>query len=264
MKKFEGCILISDMDATLLKKDHSVSERNIEAIRYFTQNGGKFTVASGRMCSEVAIYRDMLDINAPAILHNGAMVYDFLEEKVLFERNIEEERKADIIRAFEATSLGVEVYSEEVIYVYRPCKATERFLKRKNKVVYSFPDEALKKPWIKCLIIGDTSCQLDEFEPIYRKSFDGGNAVRSGALYLDVVANGVSKGESALLAARSCRANKIIAVGDSANDIELLKIADMSFAVVNAKSEVKAVAKYNAPSNEDDAIAYIIEKICRQ
>ena len=45
MKKFEGKLLVSDMDATLLNRDHKVSERNREAIEYFISEGGRFTVA---------------------------------------------------------------------------------------------------------------------------------------------------------------------------------------------------------------------------
>ena len=49
MKTFEGIMLISDMDGTLLNKDGQISEKNIEAIQEFISLGGKFTVATGRM-----------------------------------------------------------------------------------------------------------------------------------------------------------------------------------------------------------------------
>lgn len=145
--KFDGYLLVSDMDATLLKNNHTVSDKNREAIEYFTANGGKFTVATGRMQKAVAAFFDQLTINAPAILHNGAQIYDFDNKKALFERFIEEERKEAIRRVHDdMPELGLEVYCGDMIYIYRPCMETRRFNNRKYEVVYEMPDEVWDKP----------------------------------------------------------------------------------------------------------------------
>ena len=68
---------------------------------------------------------------------------------------------------------------------------------RSYEVVYSLPDEIWQRPWIKVLLIGEREL-LDKYEPIYRTEYDNGYAVRSGDKYLDVVANGVSKGKGML------------------------------------------------------------------
>ena len=54
---------------------------------------------------------------------------------------------------------------------------------------------------------------------------------------------------------------KIIAVGDNMNDISMLEAAGISYAVSNGEEAVKKIAKYSAPSNNEDAIAYIIEHL---
>ena len=69
MGKFSGKLLVSDMDATLLNSDHMVSKGNREAIEYFISEGGKFTVATGRMVPAVRAYFSQMRINAPALLH---------------------------------------------------------------------------------------------------------------------------------------------------------------------------------------------------
>ena len=74
MKKFEGCLFVSDMDATLLTSDHQISDKNRRAIEYFISEGGRFTVATGRMVDAVGAYLGRLPINAPAVLHNGEYV----------------------------------------------------------------------------------------------------------------------------------------------------------------------------------------------
>ena len=140
--KFSDYLLVSDMDATLLDDNHTISEENRQAIDYFIKNGGRFTVATGRMVEAVRAYMPNLHINAPAVLHNGAKIYDYEKDCAVFERFIEENRKQAIKRVYDDfPQIGLEVYSDEIVYVYRECEETKRFLTRSYEVVYSLPDE---------------------------------------------------------------------------------------------------------------------------
>lgn len=260
MKRFEGCLFVSDMDATLLTSDHNISNENRQAIEYFISEGGRFTVATGRMVDAVGAYLDRLPLNAPAILHNGAKIFDFSDNSVIFEKFIEEDRKPAVRRVYnDMPELGLEIYSNEIIYVYKPCEETKRFLTRDYKVVYNMPDEVWSQPWIKLLLIGDTKEILDKYEPIYRREYDSGYCVRSGSLYLDIVAGGVSKGKSAKRIAEAVGCDKIIAIGDSENDVDMLSGADISFAVENAVSDARSAAMYSAPHHNKNAVAYAIQ-----
>lgn len=265
MGKFSGKLLVSDMDATLLNSDHMVSKGNREAIEYFISEGGKFTVATGRMVPAVRAYFSQMRINAPALLHNGAKIYDFEAEKAIFERFIEEDRKNAIRRVHdEIPEIGLEVYADEKVYVYRECSETERFKTRSYDVTYYMPDEIWHRPWIKALLIGEREL-LDKYEPLYRRDYDSGYCVRSGSNYLDVVANGVSKGIALTKLMELLKIDKsnVYAVGDNMNDIDMLKAAGHSFAVENAEDEVKSQSDLTVPSCENDPIAYIIENsIC--
>ncbi|MGN0162073.1 MAG: Cof-type HAD-IIB family hydrolase [Candidatus Ornithomonoglobus sp.] len=263
MGRFDGKLLVSDMDATLLDSEHMVSKANREAIEYFISEGGKFTVASGRMVPAVRAYFDQMTINAPAILHNGAKLYDYDSEAVVFEKFIEEERKQAIKRVHDTRpEFGLEIYSNELVYIYQRCFETDRFLTKPYKVYYEMPDEVWNAPWVKALIIGHRE-QLDEFEPIYRSSYDSGYSVRSGDNYLDIVATGVSKGKGLIRLAQILQISPedIYAVGDNMNDIDMLKAAGQSYAVENAEQAVKDTADEVVPSCDDDPIAYIIQKI---
>ena len=261
-KRFDGWLLVSDMDATLLRSDHSISEKNKRAIDYFTQNGGLFTVATGRMVPAVRAYMPRLNINAPAILHNGAKLYDYKTETAIFEKFIEEERKDAVRKAYDAfPELGIEVYANEIVYIYKRCEETKRFLTRNYEVVYEMPEEIWREKWMKVLLIGEKEL-LDRCEPLYRK-LDQGYAVRSGDKFLDIVSGGISKGDTMLRLAdkMGISHDKIIAVGDNMNDISMLEKAGVSFAVENAEEAAKQAANRIAPSNNEDAIAYIIENI---
>ena len=79
-KEFTGLMLVCDMDGTLLNSKLEVSDENVRAIEYFVDNGGVFTIATGRMELGVRKYLRILPVNAPVILYNGALIYDFEKE----------------------------------------------------------------------------------------------------------------------------------------------------------------------------------------
>jgi len=259
--KFDGYLFVSDMDATLLNDDFKVSKENQDAIMYFINNGGKFTIASGRMVAAAGAYYPQTHINAPAVLHNGAKLYDFENNRVLFEKFIEENRKQIIRKVYNnIIDVGIEIYANEIVYVYRSCKETARFKNRDYDVVYSLPEEIWNENWIKVLLIADKE-KLNAYERDYRENYDSGYCVRSGDKYLDIMANGVSKGLGIkkLSELLGIKKDKIIAVGDNMNDISMFDYADISFAVENAEPAVKAAAKYRTVHYSRHAIAAIVE-----
>lgn len=261
MKKFKGRMLVSDMDATLLNTDHEVSKENFDAIGEFISEGGIFTVASGRMVDAVRRFLDILQINAPAILHNGAKIYDFKTESVVYEKNIEDNRKSAIRRAYESNPrLGIEVYSKENVYVVRRCLETARLESTPYNVTYFMPDFVWDEPWTKVLFIGDEH-EIDEFEPIYKKEYDTGYSVRSGKHFLDVVANDVSKGFGVMMLADrlGIKRENIYTVGDNMNDYEMITLAGHGYAVENGVEKLKSVAETVVPDCDNSAIAHIIK-----
>ena len=74
---FSDVLLTVDHDRTLTAPDSTIPQRNIEAIRYFMENGGAFTMNTGR--SIPMALRNILGIvpnNAPLLLYNGSAAYD--------------------------------------------------------------------------------------------------------------------------------------------------------------------------------------------
>lgn len=261
MKKiFEGYLLVSDMDGTLLNSNKKISDKNKKAIRYFVENGGMFTLATGRMVQSVENFIEELDIKMPVILHNGAKIYNFYTKEVLIEHYIEDERKEAIRKVKDSfPHIGIEIFCDEVVYIYQSCESTKRYDKYNYQVVYEVPDEIWEKKWTKVLLIGEER-ELDVFEEIYIEKYDSGNVFRSGENYLDVVANGISKGKALEELANKYNFNKekIIAVGDNMNDIEMLALAKYGFFIKNGSSRALENARLLAPSKDDNPIEYIV------
>ena len=73
---FSDVLLTVDYDRTLTAPDSTIPERNLEAIRYFMDNGGAFTVNTGRSTTTFAPFLETLPRNAPLLLYNGSADYD--------------------------------------------------------------------------------------------------------------------------------------------------------------------------------------------
>ena len=82
MGKFDGILLCTDLDATLLNDEHKVSEENIKAIDYFKSEGGMFTFVTGRVPNGARLMLEYVKPNAPVVTFNGAGIYDFEKEEL--------------------------------------------------------------------------------------------------------------------------------------------------------------------------------------
>ena len=153
---FDGYLLVSDMDGTLLNSKGKLSEENKKAIEYFVDNGGQFTLATGRMLPSVKRHIHKMKVTLPVIMYNGTKVYDFNNNEVIWERFLEEERK-EIVKVVSDVNynVGIEIYSDEVVYIYKSCKQTERFINLGYNVVYEVDETIFNKKWTKVLIVGD-------------------------------------------------------------------------------------------------------------
>ena len=62
---FSDVLLTVDFDRTLTAPNSTIPERNLEAIRYFIENGGAFTVNTGRSLPMTKVFRDIVPVSAP-------------------------------------------------------------------------------------------------------------------------------------------------------------------------------------------------------
>ena len=84
MGKFDGILLCTDLDETLLTTDKSVSKENLDAIEYFKNQGGYFTFVTGRVPQGAKVLLDTIKPNAPICAFNGAGIYDFEKDAMLW------------------------------------------------------------------------------------------------------------------------------------------------------------------------------------
>ena len=111
MGRFDGVMILSDMDGTLLGTDHQLGEANVQAARYFMEQGGRFSVATGRVKRAMEFFMPRLQLNAPAVLFNGSVVYDFQQNAPVSVQVVEHEAAMAFARDIMAhfPDVGVEV-----------------------------------------------------------------------------------------------------------------------------------------------------------
>lgn len=261
IKKFENYVLITDMDGTLIDSKGDISEENINAIKYFVEQGGKFTIATGRMVESARRYLKGLPIELPVILYNGTKVFDFIKEETVNEYFLEEEIKKLIKKVKKnENSLGIEIYAEENIYIFNSCRFTERFSKKGYDVFYEVPNELWEKNWTKILILGEEE-EIDKLEEHFEDCYGKTNLIRSGENYLEIIPKGTSKGHAmeCLCQSFNLDISKVIAVGDNMNDLEMLSKAAYGFCVENGNKKLMNQVKYKTKCNDNHAIAHVIQ-----
>ncbi len=88
---FSKVILMTDLDGTLLTDDKRILTEDLAAINHFRDGGGIFTMATGRGYSMARSIAEKLTLDTPAVLFNGAAVFDFRQDKFLWRCEIGEQ-----------------------------------------------------------------------------------------------------------------------------------------------------------------------------
>ena len=265
MKKFEGILICTDLDGTLLKNDKTISSNNLSAIEYFKNEGGIFTFVTGRMPFFADIY-EKVNPNAPFGCINGGGIYDHRNQKYLWTEVISES-VLELVKYAEENipQIGVQVNTFDKIYFCKdnPAMVEFREITGVPNIVCSYED--INEPIAK-IVFGDKSDitinQLKELLDSHpmAKDFD---FIRSEKTLYEILPKGISKGTVLLKIAQilGIDSNRTVAVGDYNNDISMLNAAKVGVAVSNAVPEAKAVADYITVSNEEHAIEKIIDDI---
>lgn len=264
MGKFTGVLLVSDFDDTLYGSDLHVSEENRSAIRYFMEQGGLFTVATGRARKTFSPQVTLEDIplNAPVILSNGATVFDYQADQLvrrtyLPERVIED--MLDVCSKF--PELGFEAYYQNEIYVHNPNLVTHRHMERVGMDYTVLPIEQLPMPLTKIILEQDTPMLLDVQAYMREKVGESYEVIFSNRFLLELTAKGSHKGGSALWLANylGISPEHLYCVGDNQNDLPMLEVSKIGFAPENCNHLLKEWGARIVRSCDDGCVASVIE-----
>lgn len=266
MGRYDGILFCTDLDGTLLKNDCSVSRENIAAIEYFKENGGIFTFVTGRMPFFVSEIWNTLRPNAAFGCINGGGLYDFEKQKYISQCVIPE-TVLELVQCVDEAVPGVGIQVNTFYHTYF-CKENDtmvRFREITGLPNLARPYQSVDEPMAKILFGTDDESEMEALQQVLRahpkaEKFD---FIRSAKYLYEILPKGIGKGTviSELPKYLDRPINKTVAIGDYNNDISMIQAADLGIAVANACPEALAAADMVTVSNEEHAIAKVIESL---
>lgn len=264
MPKFSNTVLITDLDGTLLPHNKILNEKDLNALKYFRQNGGIFTIATGRIIQASEQFFDALRPDAPVILNNGGLIYNVDKKEIVYEQCADDAAYDYTVVLMEKfPEMGVEVNLPDGIFVVRMTEWERRHLDMTH-LPYTEKglDEIPKTGWCKVLYSmgGGRVRELSDYAAAM--GWDKTSFVISGDFLFECLPKGCTKGSALkkLSEIEKWDTFTVAAAGDYNNDIEMLEFADIAIAPQNAQDIVKESADYVTKATcEEGAIAEAID-----
>lgn len=266
--------IFTDIDGTLLKPDHTISQKNQEAVKTAIKKGVFVFLATGRSGRDAKSYYKTLALDTPAICMNGAYIINLKNDEVIKEEKIPINLVVELKKRLQSLPLSVVYYSQDRWLTQEVTPEVEREVSTIGFAIEVMPFEDILNNWPglgngpnKIGLLSNDEKQLLESYDLLRKAFKGHlNIQRSQRNFLEVIPEGVSKKTAIEYLLKTYpkqypySKERIMTVGDSDNDIEMLRWGGISVAMGNAAEHVKKVAKITTLSNQEDGLAYIINQ----
>ncbi|SHK20059.1 hypothetical protein SAMN02745163_03415 [Clostridium cavendishii DSM 21758] len=267
-------LICIDMDGTLLSNAHDVSEENRLALKKATEKGVKIAITTGRLFTSASHYSNIIGVKAPIISSNGAYIREKDREEVIYKSTLSKEQ---MFKIYEVTKkYGLLTYfntcdtviSEIKIPETHAYKISNRELPEDVRIKFvegrDFPEifEEYEGKILKAIAIeNEDKPKLQQAKEEISKYKDL-EVVSSWDNNFEVMAAGTSKGKAAerLAEMLGIKREEVICVGDSENDISMIKYAGLGVAMGNAMDIVKEAADYVTDTNVNSGVAKMINK----
>ena len=264
-------LIALDIDGTIIGDDHEVARRTVRAVRAAMDRDIAVSLVTGRMVSSAMRFATDLGLTGPIVGYQGGLIRAMpLPDtrrlgKLLLHTPLPAEAARSILAWTRARGLDPHVnHLERFILRADDPRADDysAFMGARAELV---PDllEAIDHPVTKILAVGEPPVPVD-VAPLARAEFAGrADVTISHPRFLEFVAPGVSKGRAVRFLARRLRIplGATLAIGDQWNDLEMIAEVGHGTAMPSAPPEVRAAARYVAPSLEDDGAARMIEDL---
>jgi Cof subfamily protein (haloacid dehalogenase superfamily) len=253
------------VDGTLFKSGNKVQPRTAELVHQFQEQGGIFTLATGRMKKAIEPFIDELAIRFPVIVYNGAQIVDPVTNHLLASRELTPSLAESALTLLEQYPLSPIMHVNQQPYVRKQTQDVLEHMKKDNiecLVHENLHDLTIHSP-TKILVIGEPE-RLQEFEAAFQQTVESGfQLVYSDWNYLEILPWGASKGNALETLARmkGISMKHIIAVGDERNDISMLRAAGLGVAVANADEVVQCQANRVTTGSWNEGLEEVIEAV---
>lgn len=262
-------LIALDMDGTLLNTQKKIDPQTLEAIQEADAQGKTVVLSTGRCFADLQPYPELTAHVHYGVLESGALIYDFKNEAILHRTAFD----ADAIRTIAAISgaedMMVQTMSNGIVTV-----DAEGMKNMSHFQMGAFQPlmEAIAEP---CDNMHDFMLEhLWDFEKVnlFHATPEGRERTRARlsmlsleladaeTTSLEISPGNVSKGSglSWLCDYLKLPIERTIAVGDSYNDLTVLRTAGLSVAMGNAVDQVRETAQVIVADNDHNGVAEAI------
>lgn len=283
-------LIASDMDGTLLDSSMQISPENAAAIKHATEQGVEFIVATGRNRTEALPALEQVGIECAMVTLNGAQVFDKTGQS-LFTVPIDAQTVTSILDLLDVRDIYYEVATDQGLFSQSQEQRIELFATHLGEVMPHLTHkmaiamvasqleilpihyvknirqrlaEGLEVLKIICFhkeearVLGPVAKELEGFGEL--------SITSSGANNIEINHRDAQKGIAVahLAHERNIPLEQIMTIGDNLNDISMIQMAGVSFAMGNAALEVKEYAKYVTDTNIEDGVGKAILRALRE
>ncbi len=250
------------MDGTLLNSEHQVSDRFFELFHKLNDRGIQFVAASGRQYHSMASKLHRIKDSIVFIAENGAIIRQ--REKEISSTPLAPKLVNRLVRIIrDIDDVGIMLCGKSTSYFD---SSSSEFLEdlveyySKYEVVESF--DFVQEEIVKIAVYHGISSELYLYPTVQNYAKDVLVKV-SGRHWMDINHVNAHKGNALkkVMNAFGVNANEVLVFGDYYNDLEMLELADFSFAMANAHPNVKKVARYETKDNNNYGVETILEQL---
>ncbi len=259
-------MIVLDLDDTLLNDEHTLSKRNKEALMAAQELGVKVVLASGRPTfGMVSIAKDLqLDQYGSYILSfNGSKIINAKTNEEMFNSSISSEMAHRLYDLSRREGVAILSYKDESIIIEEPneyadIEATITGLPM--QIVDQFK-ATITEPVVKAMMLAHPDVLVDVEQTLVKEVGEEVSVFRSKPFFLEFTALNVTKGTSLhqLTQKLGIKAEEVIAIGDSYNDITMIEFAGLGVAMGNAPDAIKDIANHVTDTNNNDGVAQVVE-----
>ena len=264
-------LIATDMDGTLLDPKGQVDLPRLEKILdQLEERGIRFVIATGNEIHRVKQLLGHLTERVVLIVANGARIFEgnqLLQAQTwdddMVNRALEFFKDRECQEQFVVTSMNGGFVKEGTVFTqlenFMTPEMIELFYQRMN-FVEELESHLFGGVLKMSLVVGEerSDSVLEEINQLFNGHVQ---AVSSGYGCIDILQSGIHKawGLQELLKRWDIKAEEIMAFGDSENDVEMLQLAGIAYAMENADDKAKAVATDFAPSNSQAGVYQVLE-----
>lgn len=258
-----------DLDGTLIGEELQVRPRVTQAIAAMRERGVQGCVVTGRMFRAALPFARGLGFDAPIICYQGAAVVDPDKDIVLLDTPLPNAATLEVEAYARSRKLHIQLYKNDRYYCEERNRYSDLYAKLSDSepiVVPSLREEFRFSESTKACIIAEPEVVDREIDGVRQAMGPRAYVTRSIPWFIEVMDPRVDKGKAFELVARTLAIplERTMAIGDSWNDVPLLRAAGFGVAMGSSPPELRAVSDAVVGDVANDGVAEALERYVLQ